>query len=62
MPKEFTVVTEFTRTEFIKSVNQSLEDGWELYGNMVAMLDGYKKPVYMQTMTLTLGESNESHS
>lgn len=33
MPKEFTVVTEFTRTEFIKSVNQSLEDGWELYGS-----------------------------
>lgn len=45
MPKEFTVVTEFTPGNF-----------------MVAMLDDYKKPVYMQTMTLTLGESNESHS
>lgn len=62
MPREYTVVAEFTRTEFIKSVNQSLESGWELYGNMVAMLDGAKNPVYMQTMILELGESNESHS
>lgn len=52
MPREYTVVAKFT----------PLENGWELYGNMVAMLDDYKKPVYIQTMTLTLGESNESHS
>lgn len=30
MPREYTVVAEFTRTDFIKSVNQSLESGWEL--------------------------------